>query len=84
MKDKPRIKGQCVAELESERDENATANAGECGRKDSEKGFPENESPYRLITDHIRDGVCRINEKGCFTFVNRVIVKRTGIYAEES
>ncbi|MGO9137712.1 MAG: PAS domain S-box protein [Syntrophales bacterium] len=83
MKDKPRTQGQRMRELESERDENATANAGECSRRDSEGGFPENESLYHYIMDHISDGVYRINEKGYFTFVNRVIVDRAGISAEK-
>jgi PAS domain S-box-containing protein len=83
MKDKPRIQGQLMKELESERDESATTNAGEYNREDSEKGFPENDFLYHHIMDRISDGVYRINERGYFTFVNKVIVDRSGISAEK-
>jgi PAS domain S-box-containing protein len=58
-------------------------NADKMRSRDREKAFQKDEFLYHHIVDHISDGVYRINEKGYFTFVNRVIAERAGISAEK-
>jgi PAS domain S-box-containing protein len=83
MKDKPQTQGQPIKEQEKEHHQIARMNADKLRRRDAERVFQKNEFLYHHIVDHISDGVYRINEKGYFTFVNRVIVDRAGIPAEK-
>ncbi|HEY3275797.1 MAG TPA: PAS domain S-box protein [Syntrophorhabdaceae bacterium] len=47
-------------------------------RKQAEEALRRSETRYRTLLESINDGVYILDEKGCFTFVNDVIVTRTG------
>ena len=83
MKNKAQAQGQLTNELEKEHHPIARTKADKLRRKGREKAFQKDECLYHRIVDHISDGVYRINEKGYFTYVNRVIAGRAGIPAEK-
>jgi PAS domain S-box-containing protein len=52
------------------------------GRKQVEKEIRESEAKYRTLIENIRDGIYILDFSGAFTFVNDVIVERSGFPAE--
>jgi PAS domain S-box-containing protein len=83
MKNKAQAQRQLMKGPEKEHAPVARMNADGMTRRGGEKSFQKKESLYHHIVDHISDGVYRINEKGYFTYVNRVIADGAGIPAEK-
>jgi PAS domain S-box-containing protein len=52
-------------------------------RKKVEDELGESKAKFRDFLDHISDGIYRLNKDGYFTFVNKVIVDRSGIPPEK-
>jgi len=52
-------------------------------RKKAEYELQESHKKYRDLVDNVTDGVYQIDTKGNFTYVNKVIEKRSGIPAEK-
>jgi len=52
---------------------------GSRSKRHVEKTLMESEKRYRLVVDNINDGLYTLDDNGRFTFVNKVIEKRSGI-----
>jgi len=81
MKDESRTKKDLIKEVSTLRRRIADLK-GEAPQDEPNGSSPEKKVAERDIVDHISDGVFRLNRDGYFTFVNKVIVDRSGIDPE--
>jgi PAS domain S-box-containing protein len=52
-------------------------------RRQSEELLRESEEKYRTVVDNISDGVYSVDDRGYFTFLNKVAEERSGITADK-
>ena len=48
-------------------------------KRQVEEALNESEKRYRLVVDNIKDGIYILDADGRFTFVNKIIERRSGI-----
>jgi len=82
MKDQSKTKHTLIQELASLRQRIEELEKSEAERKRAEEALKESEGKYRSLIENIQDGIYILDSFGKFTFVNDVIVKRSGYPAE--
>jgi PAS domain S-box-containing protein len=82
MKDQSRTKQALIQELTSLRERIAELEQSESERKRVGNTLIQSEKKYRTLIENIHDGIYILDSFGNFTFVNDVIVKRSGFPTE--
>ncbi len=83
MKDEVKTKEQLIAKLAQMRQRIAELEAAEIERKRAEEALRESEEKYRALMEEAPIGICNVDTKGKFTYVNKTILQGTGYSREE-
>jgi PAS domain S-box-containing protein len=82
MKDRSKTKQALIQELASLRERITELEQSESKHKLVENTLIQSEAKYRTLIENIHDGIYILDSIGKFTFVNDVIVKRSGFPSE--